>query len=159
MPFVVRDVRAITGLTAIDTDKLMNLILDAFQYSTTSKREALFSHLKSLGVEHTRTFYKNVHSFGSANQSLELYDSNSCYEYVSTFCLHCLKLETDYRPRRTLGDPFRNEDNDVHVVFAAPSNRDHDVEFVGRSQTNAYYQVYQNNLLHHMPSVQLSYVK
>ena len=80
MPFVVREVNAITRLPAIDTETLMNLILDAFQFGAQSKREALYSHLKSLGVDHPRTFFKSVHSFGSANQSLELYDSNSCYE-------------------------------------------------------------------------------
>lgn len=80
MPFVARDIRAITKLEALDTDKIMTLILDAFESGASNKRDALFTHLKSLGVEHPRTFYKNVQSFGSANQSIDLYDANSCYE-------------------------------------------------------------------------------
>jgi hypothetical protein len=79
MGFVAREISAITSLQAIDIQKTMNLILDAFE-NPERHRDALFAHLKTLGVDHPRTFYKQVQSFGSSDQSLKLYDENSRYK-------------------------------------------------------------------------------
>ncbi|KAI6205381.1 RING-type domain-containing protein [Aphelenchoides besseyi] len=113
MPFLAREIRAITGLQTIDIMTLMKYTLDALQDGQQAKM-ILYNHLTNLGVEHPRTFLKQVQSFGSANQSVELYDASSRYE-----------------PRRTLSSAFTDDDNDVHVVFAAG---DRDVEFMGSTR-------------------------
>jgi hypothetical protein len=81
IPFVAREINAVTGMEAINIQNLMDLLLDAFE-NPNQKRDQLFNYLKSIGVDHPRTLYKNIQEFASANQSLLLYDSNSCYKYV-----------------------------------------------------------------------------
>ncbi|KAI6244120.1 RING-type domain-containing protein [Aphelenchoides fujianensis] len=114
IPFVAREIRSITGLNTIDIDSLLDLIFDAMQFGGDRKLK-LFDRLRALGVDHPRTFFSSVHSFGSANQSMELYDACSRYE-----------------TRRGLSRVFTDDDNDdVHVVFA---NGDRDVEVLGTSR-------------------------
>lgn len=79
VPFVAREVNAITGLEAINIQKLMDMLLDAFE-NPNQKRENLFVYLKSIGVDHPRTLYKHIQEFATADQSLLLYDSNSRYK-------------------------------------------------------------------------------
>ncbi|KAI6173453.1 RING-type domain-containing protein [Aphelenchoides besseyi] len=113
MPFLAREIRAITGLQTIDITSLMKYTLDALQGAQEAKI-TLYNHLTSLGVEHPRTFLKQIQSFGSANQSIELYDASSRYE-----------------PRRSLSSVFTDDDNDVHVVFTAG---DRDIQFMGSTR-------------------------
>jgi hypothetical protein len=79
IPFVAREINAITGLEAINIQKLMDLILDALE-NPNQKREQLFAYLKFIGVDHPRTLYKHIQEFATADQSLLLYDSNSRYK-------------------------------------------------------------------------------
>lgn len=79
VPFVAREIHAITGLEAINIEQIMDLLLNAFE-NWDLKKDNLFSYLKSIGVDHPRTFYRLVFEFASADQSLELYDSNSRYK-------------------------------------------------------------------------------
>lgn len=79
IPFVAREIHAITGLEAINIQQLMNILLDAME-NPTQKRDELFAYLKSIGVDHPRTFYKHVQDFAASDQSLLLYDTNSRYK-------------------------------------------------------------------------------
>ncbi|KAI6171622.1 RING-type domain-containing protein [Aphelenchoides fujianensis] len=78
LPFVDREIRSITGLNTIDIDRLLDMTFDAMQFGGDRKSQ-LFAHLNALGVDHPQTFFENVHSFGAANQSMELYDACSRY--------------------------------------------------------------------------------
>lgn len=79
LPFVVREVHAITGLEAINIQKLMDLMLDTME-NPNQRRDILFDYLRTLGVDHPRTFYKHVQDFVASDQSLLLYDTNSRYK-------------------------------------------------------------------------------
>jgi hypothetical protein len=79
LPFVIREIHAITGLEAISTDKIMDLLLNSFENSE-QKKDSLFGHLKSIGIDHPRTFYRFVCEFASSDQSLKLYDTNSRFK-------------------------------------------------------------------------------
>jgi mRNA-degrading endonuclease YafQ of YafQ-DinJ toxin-antitoxin module len=79
VPFVAREIHAITGLQAINIQTVMDLLMDTFKEPEKYK-DKLFAHLKAIGVDHPRTFYRFVYDFASADQSLDLYDSNSRYK-------------------------------------------------------------------------------
>nr|CAD2173661.1 unnamed protein product [Meloidogyne enterolobii] len=113
MPFVIREICALTRKDAIDIHVYMENIMDYF--TTKLKRQQIVSFLSRRGIENPHQFLNNLLHFASSGQTLKVYDQNS-----------------EYRVRRSnyVGD-FFPEDDDVLVL-----NSNVDVEVLGQSNSN-----------------------
>ncbi|CAD5234580.1 unnamed protein product [Bursaphelenchus xylophilus] len=122
VPFVIRELRAITSVSVFSIDNLVELFLCCMKNMTIYKNQ-LQATLKSMGVRHPLTVYNTVLSFVSANQSLKLYDSNSRYVRRITLSNNFVEDEVNGQDDLMLlpAQPS-SDDNDVMIVDELPSS-------------------------------------
>ena len=116
IPFVAREVTALTRKDNIDIDAYMDALLDYFSKKT--KRQEIVNFLTRKGIDNPHQLLNNIFHFATTGQTLKVYDQNS-----------------EYRARQSnFADNFFPEDDDV--LFLNSINSD-DVEVIGESEAAA----------------------
>ncbi|KAL7070076.1 hypothetical protein ACQ4LE_010852 [Meloidogyne hapla] len=129
MPFVIREICALTRKEAIDIHVYMENLMDYF--TTKLKRQQIVTFLSRRGIENPHQFLNNLLHFASSGQTLRVYDQNS-----------------EYRVRRSnyVGD-FFPEDDDVLVL-----NSNIDVEVLGQSNSQRSQSNHQSPVFMEVPN-------